>query len=328
MIRCSRIDKRWHQRADIELSILHLERHTELAAGNKQYKLQGNLRYWHDSGAKRILTFGGAWSNHLHAFAYQANINNLQAVGVVRGEEMVSNSLLRAAQSFGMHLYYISRSEYRNRRDKIYCRELCEKLGCDFWLPEGASNSLAVAGCTDITSSIPLPDKCRIWNGKVDTVFALAVGTGATLAGVASSLHANQSVVGFPVVNDSSVSSRIGYWVERHTSDNKQKNWMLWPEPNLLSYGKLDTGLLEFIIDFFSDTGIALDPVYTGRVMQRLLKSDFLDSLRPGTKLIYIHTGGLIGAWGYRKQFTACCDRKTVANYFSEIQRLTGHTGE
>ena len=166
----------------------------------------------------------------------------------------------------------------------------------------------------------PSPDARR----NADTLFAVAVGTGATFSGLVSALKPWQRAVGFPVVNDASVPARIRYWIETHSIGSNPKYWSIRPHRQLSPYGKVSDRLLEFILRFFHDTGIALDPVYTGKAFHALLEEEFLDSLTEGTQLVFVHTGGLIGAYGYRDRFSACAEPSLIENYFNEVGRLTG----
>ncbi len=315
----TRIDQKWCSRADVDVQILHTERHTCQAIGNKQYKLAGNLAEWRRRGVEKVLTFGGAWSNHLHAFALMGKLTGLQTVGVVRGEEQVENSLLQSARMAGMQLHFVSRGEYRRRNETGYCQELCGQLECDTWLPEGGSNTTAVNGCKEITALLQ-HDACQ----NSVSVFALPVGTGATLAGVACGLRDNQRAIGFPVVKDASVTDRVARWVAMNSSDTHTCRWSMWRESVMPSYGKVNRQLLDFILAFFDDTGVVLDPVYTAKVMRVVLSEQFLQTLPANSRVIFVHTGGLIGAYGYKRQFEQCTDRQLVTRYLSTVQQLTG----
>ena len=305
------VPRDWQARKDIEFDVLRLDLGTRWAMGNKIFKLGNNLRQLIQDDVRRVLSFGGAWSNHLLALAQTAQAVGIESVGVVRGEEGFDNKMLGRMRSHGMRLHFISRSQYLLRKDPRFCQSLCQQLQCERWLPEGGSNGLAVAGCEEIARVIN--DASRDFTHVV-----AAVGTGATLAGIIRGCNPQQTVTGFPVVNDSTVSDQINHWVGKSPS----VRWSLYRAGSVGSYARPSGVLLDFIVSFFASTGIALDPVYTGPAMFRALSAEFLGSLDSGARVVFVHTGGLAGVAGFTNRFTQCTNQEDVLRYFAHIETL------
>ena len=312
-------------RPDIGISILRLDLLTHRCIGNKHFKLKNNLQQLKVSGARRVLSFGGAWSNHLLAFAQTTHSVGVKSVGVVRGEEGFDNPMLQCMRSHGMHLHFVSRAQYKLRHDATYCATLCRELDCDSWLPEGGSNELAVQGCEAIAGIID-EDRNRY------TRVVAAVGTGATLAGIIRGRPAVQTVTGIPVVSDSRVYGNIQRWVnhDQPVEPVQQRlgplksvpNWSLFNRVKPSPYAKPSHSLLKFILDFFKATDIVLDPVYTGPALAALLSADFLATTPRNERIVFVHTGGLAGAQGFSAQFEQCADHALVTEYFNAINEL------
>jgi len=305
------------------IRIFHTERLTPNGCGNKDFKLSENLLRIRASGARSVLTFGGAWSNHLHAFALACERYQLAAVAVVRGEEGASNELLQHGVRHGLRVHYVSRADYRLRHDQLYVKSLCEQFGCDEWLPEGGSNLTAVNSCRRIAELIN--SHC------VDepTHIVLAVGTGATLAGVVAGASDEQSVVGVPVVQDASISQRISAWLDASAS-SAGAQWRLLDTAKPARYGKADQELLQFVLDTHHRTGVVLDPVYNGKAFRALLAcgldSDYdSDGLR--NRIVFVHTGGLGGCLGWVEKLHHCRDRSLVEHYLTDARAILGLPG-
>jgi 1-aminocyclopropane-1-carboxylate deaminase len=175
-----------HLEAKCQLLVLRLDLIDKITGGNKHFKLKYNLEEAKRLGYKRILTFGGAWSNHLAAVA--ASAKEFEIIAIVRGERPAEISdTLRFCEESGMKLHFVSREEYRKRYDADYIDALKKEFGDFYLLPEGGSNELAVKGCREIVGLI---------NEKFD-VICCPVGSGGTLAGIASGLKEDQVALGF-----------------------------------------------------------------------------------------------------------------------------------
>ncbi|MEM7258554.1 MAG: pyridoxal-phosphate dependent enzyme, partial [Pseudomonadota bacterium] len=268
----------------VDIALLHTERMTCGGVGNKAFKLSSLLA---DVGPDdRVMSFGGAWSNHLHALAYLCHRQGVASVGVIRAGEPTDNLLQRSMRRYGMQLHHVSREEYRRRDDADYCQSLCRQLGCTMWLPEGGSDNAAVEGCRNLGSIIQSLD-------YQPTVVVLPVGTGATMAGVINAVDADTRVIGLPVVRDDKVKANIDRWIGASAGS------CTLTAPLRPGYGKVDRALLEFIVDFHSQTQIVLDPVYTGKALMHCFSSEFRARLPAVSRVLFLHTGGLMGNFGY-----------------------------
>lgn len=255
------------------------------AAGNKYFKLKKNLEKASEEGKDTLLTFGGAYSNHIVATALAGKEAGFKTIGIIRGEELadlwLENPSLRLAHNAGMQFKFVTRGQYRRKNDEAFLRHLEGEFGEFYHLPEGGSNELAVKGCGEILT-------------KEDEQFDLiccSVGTGGTLAGLINSLTENQSALGFAALNAADLKEDI----RKFTSGNR---WDLSMEYHFGGYAKVDKELVEFINFFKDSTGIPLDPVYTGKQMYGLTDMISKGVFKPGTSILAIHSGGLQGIHG------------------------------
>lgn len=250
--------------------------HPEVS-GNKFRKLKYNLQEAQKEGCDGLLTFGGAFSNHLAATAAAAQACGMASVGVVRGDEIANkplNTTLAYCQSQGMQLHFVSRDVYKQKEKGIV--SLLEANPTFFVIPEGGSNPWAVAGCQEI-----LQDKDDIF----DTI-AIAVGTGGTMAGLVASAKPHQAVVGYQVVNDVAIPQQIRTFAGHDC-------WTLDPTHKVLGYAKTPPELVRFAIEVAQQTGIVLDPLYTGPMVWRMVQQLKSNTWTHGTRILVIHTGGL-----------------------------------
>lgn len=264
--------------------------------GNKFYKLKYNLIAARKAGLSTLLSFGGAWSNHLHALAQVGADEGFRTIGIVRGERPKKlSATLEDVQKWGMQLVFITRQQYRQKDSPEFNAWLIEQFGEFYLLPEGGTNDLAVAGCVEIISSFEAEDYDLI---------CLSVGTGGTLAGIAKALGSQGSVLGFSVLKgakdlDEKVASLLGTKLEE-TAD---RNWSINHEFHCGGYARCPAYLKEFILQLENEYEIRLDPVYTGKMLygiSRLLEDGVLNTNREKElKIIAIHTGGLQGRRGY-----------------------------
>ena len=248
-------------------------------SGNKYRKLKYNIEAAKAAKQRTLLTFGGGFSNHIAATALAGKIYGFQTIGVIRGEELESkplNHTLSKAVAHGMKLHFVSRAAYKEKVSPCFLGEF-EALYGDFYvLPEGGSNDLAVRGCAEI---INVQDKHF-------SHMALAVGTGATLAGVAEGAFPGQQILGFPALKGDFLQKDI-------CNFTSQRNWCLMKDYHFGGYAKLTPELVRFINEFKRTSQVALDPIYTGKVTFGLLDLVRKDYFPSGSHLLMIHTGGL-----------------------------------
>ncbi len=254
-------------------------------SGNKYRKLKYNLQKAQSENYKGILTFGGAFSNHIAATAAAGQALNIPTVGVIRGEELASkielNSTLKYAKSCGMHLEYVSRSDYKQINDAAYLKLLLENFKNCYVIPEGGTNALAIKGCQEILSQEDL---------SFD-IICCAVGTGGTIAGLINSSLPTQKIIGFPALKG-------GFLNEDICKFATQSNWELWEAYHFGGYAKVDSKLITFMNDFKTTYKIPLDPVYTAKMMYGIFDAIQTGKIPKNAKVLAIHTGGLQGIEG------------------------------
>lgn len=267
---------------------LFIKREDELhprISGNKYRKLKYNLIEAQKSGYSNLLTFGGAFSNHIAATAFAGQQYGLKTIGVIRGEELLAkwhlNPTLAFAHENGMHFKFISRASYRSKENLELLKVLKGEFGAFYHLPEGGTNALAIKGCEEILSE----------NDKDFDYVAVAAGTGGTISGIINASIQKQSVLGFPALKGDFLKEDICKFAEK-------ENWQLILDYHFGGYAKVNTHLIEFINDFKKNTGIPLDPIYTGKMMYGLLDMVKKGKFKKGTKILAIHTGGLQGILG------------------------------
>jgi len=273
------------------VSLLRLDQCGGSAPGNKWFKLQGNIEQARNQGVSTLVSFGGAWSNHLHALAATGRELGLQTVGIVRGEQpQKPSAMLRDAQAWGMQLVYVSREEYRRRDDPEYIAEIRGRFGPCFVVPEGGANTAGIEGCKAIAE---LLCEAKLSDPKI----VMAVGTGTTLAGVAEGLGQEFSgdLVGISVLKGAfDLDSKVA----AVTSANCAK-WRILHDHHCGGYARVSPELREFILAFEEMYKIQVDPVYTGKALyavNQLLASGEWGEDHP---IVFIHTGGVQGRRGF-----------------------------
>ncbi len=254
-------------------------------SGNKYRKLKYNIKEAKQLNKTVLLTFGGAYSNHIMAVAAVGEKYGFKTIGVIRGEELsdkiADNPTLALASDFGMKFHFVSRASYREKEESHFIEMLKGEFGDFYLVPEGGTNVLAVQGCEEI-----LTEK----DADFDSV-ACAVGTGGTIAGIINSSTIKQQIIGFPALKGDFLEQDICTFV-------KKTNWTLNLEYHFGGYAKINEGLVTFINDFKNETTIPLDPIYTGKMMFGIMDLIKRDKFKKGTKILAIHTGGLQGITG------------------------------
>ncbi|MBW3517740.1 1-aminocyclopropane-1-carboxylate deaminase/D-cysteine desulfhydrase [Flavobacterium sp. NKUCC04_CG] len=251
-------------------------------SGNKFRKLKYNLLKAKDLGLNTLLTFGGAFSNHIAATAAAGKEFGFQTIGVIRGEELskqyLDNPTLRKAEQNGMLLKFITRKAYREKTEPHFLADLKTEFSNFYLIPEGGTNDLAVKGCEEILKEQDL---------EFDYICS-AVGTGGTVAGLINSVEDKQFVLGFPALKGSFLNAVIDGLVVR-------TNWNLIHDYHFGGYAKTTPELMQFLKVFHQKTGVLLDPIYTGKMMYGIIDLIEKDYFPKGSKILAIHTGGLQG---------------------------------
>lgn len=254
-------------------------------SGNKFRKLKYNLLQATKEKHHTILTFGGAFSNHIAATAYAGKENGFQTIGIIRGDELASkieeNPTLKFAQDCGMKFDFVSREEYRIKDSLDLILKLNKKFGSFYLVPEGGTNSYAILGCEET-----LTDEDTIYN-----YICCSVGTGGTIAGIINSTSANQKVLGFPSLKGDFLQKDICNFA-------KQDNFSLISDYHFGGYGKVNEELIDFINSFYKENKIPLDPIYTGKMVFGVIDLIKKNYFPENSKILLIHTGGIQGVAG------------------------------
>ncbi|MGB1043593.1 MAG: 1-aminocyclopropane-1-carboxylate deaminase/D-cysteine desulfhydrase [Flavobacteriaceae bacterium] len=287
----SRIQKIDHPELTKREIQLYIKREDELhpvISGNKMRKLKYNLKAAKAQNKKTLLTFGGAFSNHLLATAAAAKEHNFKAVGVVRGDELANQNLnptLAMAVEYGMQLRFVSRDYYKNLTQQN--AELPAQLnGSDVYvIPEGGANELAVQGCQEILTES---------DSDFNFIFC-AAGTGTTMAGIAKSIKAPQKLIGVASLRDTGLKRRIADLSE-------QSEFELLDEYHLGGYAKINSDYIHFLNDFYRQTKVLLDPIYTGKMMYAIFDKVNFGNFDKESQILAIHTGGLQGIQGMNQR--------------------------
>lgn len=264
----------------LHLDIKRLDLIHPQISGNKFFKLKYNLLAAKQQNLSSILTFGGAYSNHIAATAYAAHLFGLKSVGVIRGEELASkplNPTLAKAQSLGMHLHFVSRTEYRLRDEANYLQQLQHQFPQAYIIPEGGTNELAVQGCQEILSQSDLEQY---------DVICCTVGTGGTISGLIERSAPHQKVLGFSALKGGFLQQEVQQWTQK-------QNWSLTDAYCCGGYAKTSPELLAFIENFEEQHAVPLEPIYTGKMMFGLLNLIKNNYFAEGTRILAIHSGGL-----------------------------------
>jgi 1-aminocyclopropane-1-carboxylate deaminase len=267
----------------VGVDVLRADLIDPLISGNKFFKLHLNLQQAHAEGVTKLLSFGGAWSNHLHALAATGNRLGIETVGVVRGEPgAVLTPCLQDAQAWGMQLHFVSRHDYARKTDAVLLHQWQAQFGPCYVIPEGGANRLGVLGCQAL-----LPAQHHY------THILLACGTGTTMAGLAS--VSTVPVIGIQVLKGEGYLQRE---VERLLLENKLSArcaWRVLDNWHEGGYARFTPGLLAFMQRFELATGVPLEPVYSAKLMQAVVKLIEQDYFPQGSRLLVIHGGGLQG---------------------------------
>ena len=281
----------WLSGTDVFTDLLRLDTLHPQVSGNKWFKLKHLIDLVKESRWKGIVSFGGAWSNHIHALAAVGHYLNIPVTGIIRGEQAQTlSATLQDARRWGMQLIFVSRQEYRLLQQPEYQVRLYQYPGIKDCLivPEGGSGELGVKGCEDILAAggVNPADYDEIW---------LPAGTGATAAGLIRSVQ-NKALVRVIAV------LKGAHWlnssISRYLPTGSRSSWRLECDYHCGGYARTIPELLGFIESFYAETGIPLDHVYTGKMLLALKQMVTAGQIVSGHRILLIHTGGLQGLRG------------------------------
>jgi 1-aminocyclopropane-1-carboxylate deaminase len=273
------------EKNDISLFLKREDLIHPYVSGNKYRKLKYNLAQAKKENYTTLLTFGGAYSNHIAALAFAGKEAGFKTIGVIRGEELATkiqdNPTLTFAQKCGMTFLFETRANYRNKNEIAYLHQLIEKFGSFYLIPEGGTNEFAIKGCEEILTP----------EDKVFDYICCSVGTGGTIAGIINSSNSNQNVLGFPALKGDFLKQEIQQMVQKD-------NWELNSDYHFGGYAKVSPELILFINSFYENTKILLDPVYTAKLLFGIINLINQGYFPNGSKILAIHTGGIQGIQG------------------------------
>lgn len=282
-IRLQPLKTDWLLSANVSAAMLRLDLLHPEVSGNKWFKLKYNLEKALGMRKNTILTFGGARSNHIAATAAACRLSGLKSVGMIRGEQ-ADNPTLAHARAEGMQLYFMSREQYRNKKDPTFLKRLRERFPEAFILPEGGNNSWGIKGAGEILHT------CET---KTFTHICCPVGTGATLSGLIAQAESSQKILGFSALRkaDEQRSTIKAYLktLPNHTL------WEIITEYHFGGFAKKTQTLLNFMEAFRIEHGVPLDFVYTAKMLFGIRDLAEKGRFPPGSRILLIHTGGLQG---------------------------------
>ncbi|MCB0481712.1 MAG: pyridoxal-phosphate dependent enzyme [Flavobacteriales bacterium] len=271
--------------------------HPEVS-GNKWRKLELNITKAQEFDLP-ILTFGGAYSNHIAATAAACHHRGIACIGMIRGEEHDGlNPTLSLASKLGMQLHFISREEYGYKAEEAYIRQLKDNLGAFHLVPEGGANFLGVMGCTSIIKELPKPFD----------ILCVAGGTGTTAAGMLLGLKANQRLELYPALKggeflQKSIAQLLEYSLFEEMAVNETlENLIIVSDYHFGGYAKINAELVDFTQHFFNEYSVPLDLIYTSKMMFGLFDRISKGLYNKGTSIIAVHTGGLQGNEGFKSR--------------------------
>jgi 1-aminocyclopropane-1-carboxylate deaminase len=277
---------------NVTVVVCRLDQMDKQIPGNKIYKLLENINVATELGFGTILSFGGMWSNHLHALAQAGKRYGFNTVGMVRGHEGQTTPMLEDVKALGMEINFIGPSDYKHKDNSDYMTALAGQYGPFYPIPEGGANQLGVAGCQLIGAQIEK-------SVHADAEFvALAVGTGTTAVGLCCSLAARKTVIGAVVLKgmtglDGDLDTLIQQQgSESHAALELDHNY------HFGGYAKINIELAEFVTAFNGSNSFAIEPIYTGKAFFAVWDKIRRGKIQAGSKIVLLHTGGMQGARG------------------------------
>ncbi|MBC6608570.1 1-aminocyclopropane-1-carboxylate deaminase/D-cysteine desulfhydrase [Hymenobacter sp. BT188] len=269
--------------------------HSELP-GNKWRKLKYNLLEARAQGHHTLLTFGGAFSNHLAAVAAAGRLYDFRTIGIVRGEPTSPlNPTLTQAAANGMTLRYLARDTYQRKQEPAFQAELLQQTGSAYILPEGGTNELALRGCAELVTELSAQT-------SFDTL-CVACGTGGTLGGFLTALKPQQQAVGIAALKNGGFLQDDIYALATAAGQIITAPWSVQTHYHFGGYARFSPELMTFIQQFQQRHEVLLDPLYTGKLLYGILDLLQQDYFAAGSTVVAVHTGGLQAWAGFRARF-------------------------
>jgi D-cysteine desulfhydrase len=259
---------------NIRIEMLRLDNIHTVISGNKWFKLKYHLEKYDAGNYQGLLTFGGSWSNHLVATACACHLKKIKCAGIIRGEKPQHlSATLQQVLEFGMELRFISRQLYKQKENPELLGKILKDYPEYYIIPEGGAGAEGEKGAGEVLQLVNLPEFTHI---------ICAVGTATMLNGIAQAVLPHQEVIGIPVLkrwNEKTVNRQIKFFTGYHFG----------------GYAKYNEPLTGFMNDFFNQTGIPTDFVYTGKMVFAAVDLANKNFFPPGSHVLLIHSGGLQG---------------------------------
>jgi len=270
----------------ISLFVKREDLNHEFVSGNKWWKLKDNLLEAQKLGHDTLLTFGGAFSNHIYATAAAAKELGMKSIGIIRGEETLPlNETLAFAKSCGMLLHYVSREDYKKKTEESFIEKLKEEFGNFYLIPEGGTNFLAVKSCAEFARE------------KLSTIdfdyLCLPVGTGGTMAGIICGLQGKKKIIGFSVLKNGEFLNDEVKKLVNDFSGKELFNWHIETNYHFRGYAKHTKELEDFISQMKQQHNLPLEFVYSAKMVFGVFDLISKNYFPEGSKILMLHTGGL-----------------------------------
>lgn len=264
------------KQGDVSVHVLRLDKIHPVISGNKWFKLQYYLEDAKKQQKKKIVTFGGAWSNHIVATAAAASMHGLSSAGIIRGEKPSHLSpTLEKAMQYGMELHFISREAYGKKEIPF------AKKDDEYYISEGGYGEKGAEGASDILN----------YADKNFTHYCCATGTGTMTAGLVRAVAKEQKVVGISVMkNNEDLQENV-----RALLHETHRDWEIIHDYHFGGYAKQKPALISFMNDFYRQTSVPSDFVYTGKLFYAINDLISINFFPGGSRLLLIHSGGLQG---------------------------------
>jgi 1-aminocyclopropane-1-carboxylate deaminase len=256
-------------------------------SGNKLRKLKYNLIAAKEAKLNTLLTFGGAYSNHIYATAAAGKLYGFETIGIIRGEKIEPfNATLQFASDCDMKLKFLSRGKYREKETLEFIAELNSKFGDFYLLPEGGTNNLAIKGCCEILQ----PEEYDHYN-----YICCSCGTGGTITGILSACNYKANILGFSVLKGDFMENEVLKLYNDFNDNLQQKkpNFTMLNDYHFGGYAKSNPDLEGFIDNFITEYKIPIEHVYTAKMFYGIFDLIKQDYFPENSKILAIHTGGL-----------------------------------
>lgn len=267
-----------------------------IISGNKWRKLKYNLQHVQTKGFKGIISFGGAYSNHIHALSYACYKNQLNSIGIIRGEaDYANNYTLSQAKKWGMNLQFVDRKTYRQRDEEEYLQELSKQHPKYFIIPEGGSNTLALRGVAEVCEELHLQT-------QYDTLLT-PVGSAGTISGLILGDNNQHNILGIAVLKQKNyLHDSVNTLLKNDGKSQPMKNWKILNDYHCGGYAKFSHKNLKTLKEFSAITGVLFEPIYSGKMILALLDLIEKGYFEENHHIVLLHTGGLQGLGGLIEQ--------------------------